>query len=117
MEKAFTLIEVLVVITIVGVLSAIALPQYQAYRARAFDARAVSDLRSVAIAEEAYFLDSETYLSCANASCTALPGIKKLSAGVTLAIVAAPADFTGTASHATGSGKTYSWDSAAGGLQ
>lgn len=117
MDRGFTLIELLVVITIVSILAAIALPQYQAYRSRAFDTRAVSDLRSVAIAEEAYFLDNERYLSCSDSSCLVLPGVSRLSNGVSLAIQANTIDFTGRASHISGSGRTYQWDSAAGGLQ
>ncbi|MBX7144159.1 MAG: prepilin-type N-terminal cleavage/methylation domain-containing protein [Oligoflexia bacterium] len=112
----FTLLELLVVLTIVSIMSAIALPQYTAYRQRAFDLRALSDLRSVALAEEAYFLDFEKYLSCANQSCTVLPGIRVLSNGVTLAIQAGNTDFTGSATHPQGSGKTFQWDTAGGGL-
>lgn len=112
----FTLIELLVVLTIVSIVSAIALPQYSAYRKRAFDLRALSDLRAVALAEEAYFLDYEKYLSCTNQSCHQLPGISTLSLGVSLGIQAGATDFTGTSTHPQGSGKTYQWDTAAGGL-
>ncbi len=56
----FTLLELLVVIAIVSILSAIAVPQFSAYRQRSFDVRARQDLHNVAIAEEAYFLDPKT---------------------------------------------------------
>ncbi|MBN8549542.1 MAG: prepilin-type N-terminal cleavage/methylation domain-containing protein [Deltaproteobacteria bacterium] len=112
----FTLLELLVVIAIVSILSAIAVPQFNAYRQRSFDTRARQDLHNVAIAEEAYFLDYERYSSCANQSCTALPGISTLSKGVDLSITAEEQSFTGTATHPKGSGRLFSWDSEHGGL-
>lgn len=118
-EKGFTLIELLVVIAIIGILAAIAIPQFAEYRARGFDARARSDMRNVATAEEAYFVDNETYISCDEGSCPGLlPGIPALSAGVVLAVTAAGDgnSFTGTSSHPKGTGVTFAWDSQAGGF-
>jgi|688.fasta_scaffold170211_3 type IV pilus assembly protein PilA len=112
----FTLIELLVVMGIIGALVSIAVPQYSAYKARAFDTRAQMDLRHVALAEEAYFLDSEHYLSCSNRNCTMLPGIKTLSQGVTLAITATTTGFTGSSRHNQGSGRLFTWRSDGGGL-
>lgn len=118
MSFGFTLLELLVVMAIIGILSSLAVPQYNEYRARGFDVRAQLDLRNVAIAEEAYFLDYEHYLECDQESCTELPGISRLSDGVILAISAPEPDerFTGTAAHTNGTGKVYAWDSEAGGL-
>lgn len=115
-EHGFTLIELLIVVAIIGILAATALPQYADYKKRAFDSRARTDLANVAIAEEAYFLDAEKYLSCSNNSCSNLPGISVLSQGVTLSITSGPLSFTGTATHSKGSGKVFQWDSDAGGL-
>lgn len=116
-ENGFTLIELLTTMAIIGVLLAIAVPQYSAYKRRAFDIRAASDLRNVASAEEAYFMDWEAYLSCSNDSCSQLPGIHSLSQGVTLEITADEDSFQGSARHEKGTGRTYNWDSERGGMQ
>jgi len=116
MHDGFTLIELLVVVAIAGILSAIAIPEYAAYRARAFDTRARYDLYHVATAEEGYFLDTESYLSCAGSECTALPGIRGLSAGVTLAVTATTTGFVGTATHPRGSGRVFRYESQSGGF-
>jgi prepilin-type N-terminal cleavage/methylation domain-containing protein len=115
-QQGFTLIELLVVMTIIAVLTGIALPQYHYYREKSFDTRASADLRNVAVAEEAYFLEAEHYLACRNAACAQLPGIASLSGGVELEITVNNTLFRGKAFHPKGSGKTYHWDSDRGGM-
>ncbi len=116
MNQGFTLLELMVVLTIVAILSAVAAPQYSQYRARAFDSRAISDLRNLAIAQEVYFLDNQEYLSCSNLSCLELPGINRISDGVEIEIRAGINSFTGLAKHERGSGKEFFWNSEEGGL-
>jgi type IV pilus assembly protein PilA len=130
-EKGFTLIELLVVVAIIGILAAIAIPQFSEYRKRGFDARALSDLRNAATGEEAYFADNEVYVTCASAAACAgvLPGyIASGSVVLTMTATAAagvtPAYFTGQSAHpqgsknSTGAASTrYDWDSRTGGLQ
>lgn len=116
--QGFTLIELLVVVAIIGILAAIAIPQFAAYRQKGFDARAESDLRNAATAEEAYYAANPVgYVTCSGAACKdpTLPGFQ-LSTGVTISMVGATTGFTGTASHTNGSGKIWSYDSNAGGI-
>ena len=60
-EGGFTLIELLVVIAIIGILAAIALPQLGGYRRRAFDADVRSSVKNLLTAQEAYFVDTDSY--------------------------------------------------------
>jgi type IV pilus assembly protein PilA len=60
-EKGFTLIELMIVIAIIGILAAIAIPQFNAYRARSYNAGALSDLRNIETAVEAYYVDFQKY--------------------------------------------------------
>ena len=57
----FTLIEMLLVVVIVGLLTAVAIPRVQAARGRAFVSTMKTDLRNFAVAEESYFYDFRIY--------------------------------------------------------
>ena len=62
-KGGFTLIELLVVIAIVGILAAIAIPQFASYRRRGYDSDVKSNLKNATISQEAYFTHKETYTS------------------------------------------------------
>lgn len=60
-NKGFTLIELLIVVAIIGILAAIAIPQFSAYRQKAYNSAAQSDLKNMKTAMEAYFSDHQKY--------------------------------------------------------
>jgi len=60
-EKGFTLIELMIVVAIIGILAAIAIPQFSNYRTKAFNSAAVSDLHTARLAEESVFADYQAY--------------------------------------------------------
>ena len=60
-KKGFTLIELLIVVAIIGILAAIAIPQFSAYRAKAYNSAAQSDLKNFKTNLEAYYADNTFY--------------------------------------------------------
>ncbi len=73
--KGFTLIELVIVVVIIGILAAIAIPKYQNIREKAWLAGMKGDLRNLVTAQEAYFVDHVTYATVlTNVNFTPSPG-------------------------------------------
>jgi prepilin-type N-terminal cleavage/methylation domain-containing protein len=105
-ESGFTLIELMIVIAIIGILAAIAIPQFSAYRQRSYNSSANADLRNAATAQEAYYVDYMTYTGTASN----LVGTYGLytSSGVSLTVNSANAtQYNMTSFHSSGN-RTYS---------
>ena len=80
-RAAFTLIELLIVVVIIGILAAIAIPKFQNTKGKANAASLKTDLRNLSTAQEAYFFENSAYTG----SLTKLQ--LNTSPGVTLTIV------------------------------
>jgi prepilin-type N-terminal cleavage/methylation domain-containing protein len=92
-RKGFTLIELLIVVVIIGILAAIAIPKFANTKEKAYLASMKSDLRNLVTAEEAYFADYQVYSPGTTASNiagtgTELDAVTKFipSAGVTVTV-------------------------------
>jgi len=60
-RKGFTLIELLIVVVIIGILAAIAIPKFSSVKQKGYRTQAISDLTSLRTAEETFFTDSNRY--------------------------------------------------------
>jgi Tfp pilus assembly protein PilE len=109
----------MIVVAIIGILAAIAIPQFASYRQRGFDARANSDLRNAATSEEAYFATWQLYVGCTNCASTDLPGFQPSATCKTsmVKLTGTEPGFTGTSKSDSGSGTVFNYDSTKGGMQ
>src|SRR4030067_779389 len=96
-EKGFSLIELMIVIAIIGILAAIAIPQFAAYRQRGFNADAQSHVRNLCTSLEAYFADNQSYAGATTNLLTNYGYV--VVGGVTPGLTAAANAYSISASH------------------
>ena len=60
-RNGFTLIELLTVVAIIGILVAIAIPQYSSYRAKAYNSASNADLKNLKTGFEAFMANNQQY--------------------------------------------------------
>lgn len=100
-RSAFTLIEILIVLVVIGILAAIAIPKYSHARERSYLAAVQSDLVNLATQQEVYHSDHQTYASTMSELTDYLP-----TSGVTVTInEASGTGWAATAVHAALAGK------------
>lgn len=110
--SGFTMIETLIVIALIGLLVAIAIPQFFAYRAKGIDSQMKSDLKNAAVAMESYYADNQVYPT----TVAALASVKFIpTAGITLTItIISSTTYILTASAPNGSQPSFTLNSATG---
>jgi type IV pilus assembly protein PilA len=65
-RQGFTLIELLIVVVIIGILAAVAIPKFSNTKQRASRSAGVADMRNLATAQEGFFADSSRYAAIAD---------------------------------------------------
>ena len=115
-DNGFTLIELLIVIIIIGILAAIAIPVFLNQRQKGYDSEAKNDLKNMSSFEEIYLNDYDTYGTVTDIQ-TSEPTMH-VSGGITLTVehLDGLLGYCLSAAHVAGS-DTWYYDSQGGGLQ
>lgn len=106
-KKGFTLIELMIVVAIIGILAAIAIPNFMNYQCKAKQAEAKTVLGNIRVAQEAYLAEYDTYSDDTGDLGVSLKGESRYTYTINPASATA---FTATATSTTvKSGSTDTW--------
>ena len=109
-RSAFTLIELLIVVVIIGILAGIAIPKFSGSREKAWITTMKSDLRNLSTAQETYFQDWQVYAAASPAGLTSKSGINtwRASTGVSIVVAGTAGTTNGWNAHLSHAGSTQS---------
>lgn len=99
-RDGFTLVEILIVTVIIGILAGIAMMRWHDKKVDAFVATMKSDLRNVAVAQEAYYSDNQTYASDVGQLAF------RNSTNITVTVSGTQVGWAASASHPAANGRT-----------